>query len=55
MKSRERLGFHDKRPLRTLDVTTIIEAEKWRLDVIREITEKATHIQNGLYFNCSID
>ena len=49
MKTRERLGFHDKRPLRTIDVTSIVEAEKWRSEVIREISEKTSKIQNGLF------
>ena len=49
MKTTERLGFHDKRPLRTTAVTTVAEAEKWRSELVREIIEKAAQIQNGLY------
>lgn len=47
MKTAERLGFHDRRPLRTTEVTSIIEAEKWRGDILREISQKASQIQNG--------
>lgn len=48
MKTAERLGFHDKRPLRMTEVTSIVEAEKWRGEVLREISQKASQIQNGL-------
>ena len=47
MKTAERLGFHDRRPLRTTEVTSIVEAEKWRGDILREISQKASQIQNG--------
>jgi pre-mRNA-splicing factor ISY1 len=46
MKREQRLGFHSQRPRRTTMVSTLSEAERWRMELVREISQKVTEIQN---------
>lgn len=44
---------HEKRPYSASSVDNLQDAERWRGDVIREISRKVTRIMDGLdeYFN----
>jgi hypothetical protein len=40
-------GVSDKRPFLASECETITEAEKWRRELVRDITRKISQIQNG--------
>jgi pre-mRNA-splicing factor ISY1 len=40
-------GAKQRRPFLASDCSDLKEAEKWRLDIIREISKKVTQIQNA--------
>lgn len=37
-----------KRPAMADDVQTLGEAERWRIDIVKEVAKKIAEIQNGL-------
>ena len=39
----------DKRPFLTSEVTSVAEAERWRMQVVREIGKEVAQIQDGLF------
>lgn len=43
-------GEKDRRPYLASECTELPKCEKWRLEIIREISKKVTQIQNGRYF-----
>jgi hypothetical protein len=51
MKMEERLGYsvHRKRPKSTAEVNSPTEAQRWRNQIIKEISRKFSSIQNGTF------
>lgn len=43
-------GEKERRPYLASECTDVSKCEKWRLEIIREISKKVAQIQNGLYF-----
>jgi len=43
----EQGGGKERRPYLASDCSNLKEAEKWRLDIIREVSKKVTQIQNA--------
>lgn len=39
--------FKERRPYRVSEVTSLVEAEKWRRNVIGDISKKVSKIQDG--------
>ena len=46
MQRAQAIGFHHRRPMRTADVTKVAEGEKWRAEILNDISAKITAIQN---------
>lgn len=42
-------GEKDRRPYLASECTDVSKCEKWRLEIIREISKKVAQIQNGLH------
>lgn len=43
-------GEKERRPYLASECTDVSKCEKWRLEIIREISKKVAQIQNGKYF-----
>ncbi len=44
--------FSGKRPSNANECSTIVECEKWRMQILRDIGKKVVEIQNGN--NCNV-
>lgn len=42
----------ERRPYRVSEVTSLVEAEKWRRNVIGDISKKVSKIQDGIRTTC---
>lgn len=41
-------GVNDRRPYLASECNDVTKCEKWRLEIIREISKKVAQIQNGI-------
>lgn len=48
-------GERDRRPYLASECTDVSKCEKWRLEIIREISKKVAQIQNGKQLNTLCD